>query len=287
MGKIVKIDSKADRVKKLQEYSENVDFFLNEYEKAVSLLKKYFKYADDELKLSVIMLLGSFAKDHSGEFCYRIAMDEKEHEMVRDTAALQLGHILRYSDGQEEIMEMLLLDLKNRKKCKRQYAIRALGFEGNHKAALPLVELLYDPDGDIRQWAVNAISNLREPSVVNILKSQLKNGSSEMIKTILFNLWRFNEQKEQIIPIYLDYIRSSDPELRFFALNMIGNISNVDELFDLYSSLITDKDRRIRKITAQRLGESGIKEAKPLLNQMIQDSDMEVKKQALTTFKKY
>lgn len=285
METIIKFKSKELHIKKLQEYLENVNLFFKEYEKAVPLLKRYFKDIENELKLRVILLLGLFAKEKSGRFCYQIAMDVQEDGMVRDTAALQLGHILRCSINNENLQETLLMDLKSEDKNKREYAIRALGFEGNQRAALPIVELLYDPDPDIQECAVNALANLRCPSVVTILKNQLEKASEEEVKTILFNLWRFEEQKKEIIPIYLNYIKSGDPELRFFSLIMLNNISNVEDHLEQYSNLIIDNDKRIRKITAELLGKSGSKKVKPLLNQMLEDEDMEVKKAVVNALK--
>ena len=96
MEKVIKFNSKEQFIEKLKEYSDNLELFFKEYEKAVPLLKKYFKFVDKDLKLKVLLLLGSFAKEASWDFCYEVAMDTEEHEMVRDTSALNLGHILKY-----------------------------------------------------------------------------------------------------------------------------------------------------------------------------------------------
>lgn len=285
MAKIIEFKPKELNLKKLREYADNLDLFFEENEKAVSILQEYFKYADDALKIKVVLLLGSFAKERSGEFCYRTAMDKKEDEMVRDAAALQLGHLLRNTNDREELVERLLNDVGSKEKDRRIYAVRALGFEGNHEAALPLLGLLYDPDTVIQQCAVNAISNLRDPNVVTILKDQLKSASKEKTMTILFNLWRFEGRRKEIIPIYLKYVQGKDLDLRFHALLLLGYIADVEEHLDVYSGLIQDRDKRVRRIVAEKLGESGKKEVKTLLSRMVDDEDMEVKRAAVKALK--
>lgn len=285
MGKVIKFNSKEQFIEKLKEYSENLELFFEEYEKAVPLLKKYFKFVDNDLKLKVLLLLGSFAKEASWDFCYEVAMDREEHEMIRDTSALNLGHILKYSNDNEALIETLLIDVNSDQKDKREYAIRALGFEGNYKAALPLVELLFDHDINIQQCAINALSNIKDPSVVKILINQLKNGSREKVMTILFNLWRFGDKKEEILPIYLDYIENTDAELKLYSLALLENISNIDEHLDILATLIKDKDKRIRKLTAEYIGKSNNEGIKPLLSQFLDDEDIEVKRIAVNALK--
>jgi len=287
MGKVIKFNSKEQFIEKLKEYVDNLELFFKEYEKAVPLMKKYFNFVDKDLKLKVLLLLGSFAKEASWDFCYEVAMDREEHEMVRDTSALNLGHILKYSIENESLIETLLMDANSDQKDKREYAIRALGFKGNYKAALPLVELLFDHDINIQQCAINALSNIKDPSVVKILINQLENASREKVLTILLNLWRFEDKKEEILLIYLDYIENNDPELRLYSLALLENISNIDEHLNILATLIKDKDKRIRKLTAEYLGKSNNEGVKHLLSQFLDDEDMEVKRTAVDALKNF
>jgi hypothetical protein len=56
MGKVIDFNSKEQFIEKLKEYSDNLELFLKEYEKAVPLLKKYFKFADKNLKLKILLI---------------------------------------------------------------------------------------------------------------------------------------------------------------------------------------------------------------------------------------
>ena len=105
--------------------------------------------------------------------------------------------------------------------------------------------------------------------------------------TILLNLWRFEDKKEEILPIYLDYIKNTDPELRLYSLALLKNISNIDEHLNILATLIKDKDKRIGNLTAEYLGKSNNEVVKHLLSQFLDDEDMEVKRTALNALKKF
>ncbi|MBW1675974.1 MAG: HEAT repeat domain-containing protein [Deltaproteobacteria bacterium] len=46
------------------------------------------------------------------------------------------------------------------------HAAFVLGWEGNARAAIPLIELLYDSDIRVQQTVVNALSNLRDDRIL-------------------------------------------------------------------------------------------------------------------------
>ena len=89
------------------------------------------------------------------------------------------------------------------------------------------------------------------------------------------------------MPIYLDYIENNDPELRLYSLALLENISNIDEHLNILATLIKDKDKRIRKLTAEYLGKSNNEGVKHLLSQFLDDEDMEVKRTAVDALKNF
>jgi HEAT repeat protein len=106
-------------------------------------------------------LLGSFAKEESWDFCYEVAMDSKEHEMVRDTFALNLGHILNYCSHNEALIETLLVDIKSDQKDKRIRNLTAeyLGKSTSEKLKPLLYRLIDDEDMEVKKTAINALKN--------------------------------------------------------------------------------------------------------------------------------
>jgi len=286
MQNIIEFKSEKYFLDKLKEYSDNLELFFEEYEEAVPVVIKHFKSVDEDIKLKLLLLLGSFAKEESKDFFYEIAINSNEIEMIKDTAALNIAHALRNTSNNEDLIKSLLKDLNNPKKSKRKYAIRSLGFEGNYKAALALIELLFDEDTEIQQCAINSLSNIKDPKIVTLLKNQLKNASQEKALTILFNLWRFEEKREEILPIYISYIKGPDSELKFYSLSFLENISSPDEHIKLFSDLVKDKDKRIRKIVVRYLETCHTIQSEPLLLQLLKDEDMEVKQAAINALKR-
>jgi hypothetical protein len=66
-----------------------------------------------------------------------------------------------------------------------------LGWEGNTQVVIPLIELLYDPDINVQQTAVSALSNLRNDRITGLMLERLEHGPLEQKRSIFFNLWRF------------------------------------------------------------------------------------------------
>ena len=111
----------------------------------------------------------------------------------------------------------------------RLHANFAVGQEGNFQAAIPLIERLYDSDIQVQQTAVNALCNLRDDRILNLLLERLEHGPLEQKRCILFNLWRFYSKQEEVTNIYLKYLEHEDPDLRFDALACLKPVTEARE----------------------------------------------------------
>lgn len=183
----------------------------------------------------------------------------------------------------------MLEDLKSPDAELRIYAAFALGWEGNTQAAIPLIELLYDPDIHVQQTAVNALSNMRDDRIFSLMLERLEHGLSKQKRCILLNLWRFYSKQKEVISIYLKYLDHEDVDLRFDALVLLGSVTEAKDYVSVYRKYLRDKDRRIRALALKELNvadREDFLEFKEEIQGMISEPDMEVKQAAINILKR-
>jgi HEAT repeat protein len=88
--KVIDFESKERLFEKVESYIESIELFLEEQDKAVPLLLKAFKYADQELKHEIILLLGNWAKQEVAWPLYEILADPEENKDIRNSATTDI-----------------------------------------------------------------------------------------------------------------------------------------------------------------------------------------------------
>jgi HEAT repeat protein len=285
-NRVIKFDSKERILKKARSYLESVENFFDESDQAIPLLLKAMKLADRDLKREIMLLLGSFAKEAVVWPLFGLMTDGSESEEIRHDAAIQLSVIGPLLKNSQPLVDRLLQEIGDSDAERRLHATFALGWQGNSQAAISLIERLYDSDDRVQQTAVNALCNLRDDRVLDLLLDRLKNGPIEQKRAILFNLWRFHFNRQKVIAVYLEYLEHENPDLRFDALVCLGSITQVRDHLEVYRRCLKDKDARIRELALKRLAE----EARDLARQslraeiesLLNDPDMKVKSAALS-----
>jgi HEAT repeat protein len=285
-NRVIKFDSKERILKKARSYLESVENFFDESDQAIPLLLKAMKLADRDLKREIMLLLGSFAKEAVVWPLFGLMTDGSESEEIRHDAAIQLSVIGPLLKNSQPLVDRLLQEIGDSDAERRLHATFALGWQGNSQAAISLIERLYDSDDRVQQTAVNALCNLRDDRVLDLLLDRLNNGPVEQKRIILFNLWRFHFNREKVTSVYLKYLEHENPDLRFDALVCLGSITQVRDHLEVYRRCLKDKDARIRELALKRLAE----EARDLARQslraeiesLLNDPDMKVKSAALS-----
>jgi HEAT repeat protein len=235
-----------------------------------------------------MLLLGSFAKQEVAWPLYEMMSDKSEHEDVRHDASIQLSVIGPFLREPQPLIDRLLDDMASQEAEMRLHATFAVGWEGNSQAAIPLVERLYDTDSRVQQTAVNALCNLRDDRILDMLLERLEHGSWEQKRAILFNLWRFYSRQEEVVAVYLKYLEHEDPELRFDALVLLGQVSEVREPLPIYRKCLTDTDERIRELALKRVAREGsdyLVELKEEISALVESPKMEIKRTAIELLK--
>jgi len=286
--KIIDFESHERLFEKAGVYIDSIERFLAEQDQAIPLLLRVLKFADFELKRKIIMLLGGFAKKEVVWPLYRMIIDPEEDEGVRYFASVQLGVTLPFFPERQPLVEKLLDSLKSPDPEVRAYAAFALGWEGNNQAAIPLIELLYDPDVQVQQAAVNALSNMRDDRIIGLMLERLQHGPLEQKRSILYNLWRFYSKHREVESVYLGYLDHKDPDLRLDALVLLASITPPENHMAAYCKCLDDNNPRIRALALKQIGEAGPEHTvklKKKIEGMLADPDAEVKRTAIKILK--
>lgn len=280
-------DRILDRAKK---YVESVESFLDDGDKAVALLLRAMKHADRELKREIMFVLGTFAKEEVVWSLYDLMTDPLESQEIRHDAAIQLSVIGSFLKDPQPLIERLMKEIESSDAERRLYATFAIGWKGNSQAAIALIGRLFDSDSEVQQTAVNALCNLKDDRILDLLLDRLEHGSFEQKKIILFNLWRFGSKREQVTNVYLKYLEHVDPDLRFDALVCMGPITETREHVEVYRKCLKDKDARVRELALKRLAEeareTALESLRTEIEALLDDPDMKIKKAALTILRK-
>jgi HEAT repeat protein len=288
--RVIKFEPKERILGKAKKYVDSVESFLEDGDPAVPLLLKAMKLADRDLKYEIMLLLGSFAKEAVVWPLFELMTDASESEEIRHDAATHLSVIGPFLKNPQALADRLREEIESSDAERRFHATFALGWRGNSQAAISLIERLYDSDDRVQQTAVNALCNLRDDRVLDLLLDRLNNGPVEQKRVILFNLWRFHFNREKVTAVYLKYLEHENPDLRFDALVCLGPITEVQDHLDLYRKRLSDKDARIRELALKRLAEDAGKIARQSLRAEIEllldDPDMKVKSAALSILSK-
>lgn len=288
-NKVIDIYSKKRLFKKAYSYIESAELFLEEKDRAVPLLLKALKIANYDLKQQIILLLCSLAKQEVAEPLYKMIVDPDTDQNVRHLASIHLSITFPFLKNPQPLIANLLEDLKSPDPQLRMNAGFALGWQGNTKAAIPLIELLYDPDIEVQQTAVNALSNLRDDRVLSLMLERLEHGPIEQKRCILFNLWRFYSRQKEVIPVYLKYLDHEEADLRLDALVLLGLITDINNHVPVYRKCLSDQDPNIRALALKRLGEldrERLLELRGEIELMLSDPHMKVKQAVLNILKK-
>lgn len=287
--KVIDFESQERLLAKADRYIESMELFFQEKDRAIPVLLKALKYAHNKLKRKIILLLGGFAKQEVAWPLYQIMIDTQQDEEVRHFAAVQLSVTLPFLKERQPLIDKLLGSLKHHDPEVRMNAAFALGWEGNARAAIPLIELLYDPDIQVQQTAVNALSNLRDDRIFNLMLERLQHGPLEQQRSILYNLWRFYTRQQEVEAVYLQYLQHQDADFRLDALVLLGLVTPPEKHLTIYRKCLQDNHPRIRALALKQISVAGLERLAGLkeeIKAMLSDPDMEVKQAAIKILKK-
>jgi len=281
---IIPFNAEERLLTKVRGYISALDRLMGEADQAIDLFVRALKVADEELRLKIVLMLGTLARPQVIWPLYGLMRDGQESESIRQAAAIQLSVVGGMVEGSEALVEQLLADLGHADPMVRANAAFAMGWEGNRRAVEPLAELLHDPDAEVQQAAVNALSNLQDERLFQILTERLAHGSQDQQRTILYNLYRFASRQKEIVDIYILYLQHPQGDLRYDALAVFDVVADTRDHLDVYAKCLQDSEARIRELALVRLGmvdAQALAGLKPQVRSLLKDPLPQVRQAAI------
>lgn len=247
--KVIPFNSEGRVLSKARGYLNAMDKLIQDGGRAINLLIKALEVAENDLKLKIVLMLGTMADSQVIWPLYKIMSDAGQNESLRHAAAVQLslvGGMVAPSDT-DALVDNLIADLMHDDPVVRTHAAFALGWEGNQRAVPHLVDALCDVDIEVQQAAVSALSNIRDDRLFTYLADHLMRGSKEQNRCILYHLGCFSSKQKEVIQICTHYLSNMDADLRYDALVVLDAVSDKEKPLHLYLHCLKDPDVRIRE----------------------------------------
>lgn len=250
---IIPFDCDQRLLTKARGYLCAVDELIRDGDKGIAVLLKSFDCADDDLKIKIVLMLGTIASPKVVWALFDIMRNGELSESIRQAAAIQISVVGAEMAQTDQLVAELRKDLRDLTSFARANAAFALGWKGNLAAAPDLIDCLSDEDVEVQQAAVNALSNLQEDSLFTLLAQRLQKGAKEQQRSILYNLGHFPSRHGEAAQICRNYLHHSDADLRYDAMVVLHSVSEPAQDLALYEHCLEDHDPRIRELALFRL----------------------------------
>ena len=281
--KIIRFDADQRLLSKVRDYLSALDELISDGNEAVDLLLKAFWVADEDLKVKIVIMLGTVARPQVAWSLLDIMRDPAQSETVRQAASIQISVMGGALQDRNALVEHLRSDLQAEEPFLRASAAMALGWEGNSLAAPDLIDCLSDDDIDVQQAAVNALSNLHDDSLFTKLAQRLQKGGKEQQRSILYNLSHFPSRYGEAAQICRTFVHHNDPDLRYDALVVLHILSDADRESTINDHCLDDGDARIRELALihlRRVDRSRLKTVMPKVRRLVNDPQARVRQAA-------
>jgi hypothetical protein len=256
--KVIPFNYKQRLIEKAIRYLDQYEFSATSPNRIISTLIKAVKVAEKQLKHRIISLLGSLNRPEMVWNLYQIMIDEQESEDVRHHASIQLNTAAAGLEDPQTLIKCLTEKLNHPDPFTRALFVFALGWEGNTSAAIALIEKCYDPDVEVQQVAIDALTNLGDQRIFSFLVDRLENAPVDQKKVILYNLASFTDYHDQVIEIYNKYLEHEDPELRCDALAVMGSIAASEVFIAAIQKGLKDPHRQVKTLCLENLSDFSI-----------------------------
>jgi HEAT repeat protein len=283
---IIPFDVQGRLLAKARGYAQAPDQLIQDGPLAVEPLVRALPLADGDLKLKIVLMLGTMADPRVVEPLYALLRDETQADNLRQAAAVQLSLVgaLLPSTRRRDLAERLIADLAAGNAPLRGYAAFALGWESNQAAVAPLVDALCDEDLEVQQAAVSALTNINDDRLFTALAGRLKRGAKEQQRAILYHLSCFSRRRAEIATICAEFLGHRDADLRYDALVVLDTVSQTEKPLEIYLHCLQDGDPRIREQALTLLAHADrqrLKAILPHLQPLLHDPDAALRQAAV------
>ena len=174
--------------------------------------------------------------------------------------------------GDKTTIPVLMGALKDPDRFVRGNAVAALAYFGDAPSvpASALIELLEDPDKDIRITAMEALRERKEGSAVPRLVAALQDREKEVRWIAASALGVIGDPSA--LPALREALNDHDKKVRIAAAWALGKMADASAV-PLLKDLLKDADREVREYAAMVLGETGGPAAVPALIDALKDKN--------------
>lgn len=271
---------------KARYYLSALDQLILDGTQAIDLLIKTLGVADPDLKLKIVLMLGTTTDASVIWPLYSTLTDETQNEALRHAAAVQLSLVAGSlpKNRTDALADSLIADLGHTDAVVRANAAFALGWEDNQRSVQALIDLLCDEDVEVQQAAVSALSNIRDDRLFVCLSDRLARGSKEQQRCILYHLCCFSSRLQEVTDICIRYLYNNDADLRYDALIVLDAVSGTQKPLSIYLQCLRDNDARLREqalIYLAAADECQQKELMPHIRPLLHDPSANIRQAAI------
>ncbi len=283
-GRLLPMNRTERLLEKARGYLADMEGFLAEPAVAVSVLLDALPHAGPALTMKMLPLLGYAGKDRVLWPLYDLMIEASKDEQVRHLAAVQLGLAASLSKDPSALKAELIEKLDHPNPSVRSSCALALGWEGNWPAIEPLMVHMSDPDRNVQDAVVAALSSMGDVRVLDWLTACLETGTVEEQRSILLNLWRFAEQVPRVEAVYLGCMETLVPELREDALSGLAMLPFSTTILKGYLQFLGDEAPRVRRQVLANLAAAepvDDEQLKETLCGLLADEDAQIRQAAI------
>jgi len=262
--KVIAFGARERVLAKVHAYLCHMDALARDGDQAAGILINALRIADNEMQLKIVLMLGTMADSRVIDSLYELMTDCGQSDSLRHAAALQLSLVAARVPDNNGLRRRLVADLLQADPCTRAHAALGLGWEGNQAAVDALVGALHDPDPDVQQAAVSALTNIEDDHLFVVLTERLVGGPKEQQRCILYHLSCFASRRQAVIQICTRYLNHPDADLRYDALVVLDAVSGTDKPLPLFVRCLQDPDPRIREVALACLAAEDKRRLAPL-----------------------
>lgn len=281
---IIKFDAQERLLAKVRCYAYGVDKLIHDGDEAIDVLLRAYPLAEDDLRIKIVLLLGTLASPGVVDPLLTIMRDDADSEAIRQAAAIQLSVVGGMLNDSEPLVQQLLETLQGESMFERANAAFALGWKGNLQAAPFLIDCLFDNEIEVQQAAVNALSNIQDDRLFSVLTDRLQKSSKEQQRSILYNLGQFSSRTNEIVQICNNFLLHRDSDLRYDALVVLNTVADPNENTELYETCLNDADPLIRERALMSLAavdHHRLTELEPEVRKLLNDTSAPVRRAAV------
>lgn len=281
---IIQFDVHERLLAKVRSYIYGVDKLIREGDEAIDVLLRAYPLAKDDLKIKIVLLLGTLASPAVVDPLLTIMRNDAGSEAIRQAAAIQLSVVGEVLSDSEPLAHQLLEVLQSGSTFERANAAFALGWQDNLQAAPFLIDCLFDAESEVQQAAVNALSNIQDDRLFSVLTDRLHKSSKEQQRNILYNLGQFSSRYKEIVQICKDYLLNRDSDLRYDALVVHNTVADPNESVTVLEKCLDDPDERIREralVTLAAVDHHLLAELEPEVRKLLNDNSSLVRRAAV------